>query len=163
MLHVAPERCLERQLRKSFDSLSVDLEPNRAMVLMDIRGMHFLDASFEAIVCNHVLEHIPEDRKAIAELYRVLKPEGWASIQVPIEGEITQEDLTVTQPEERERLYGQADHVRQYGSDFKFRLEEAGFSVSVFPKEEITSPIMLDRISVNCEREVWICSKKPTP
>jgi len=162
ILHVAPEECLERQLKRFFDYLSVDLEPDRAMALMDITDMQFPDGSFEAIVCNHVLEHIPEDRKAIAQLYRVLKPGGWASIQAPIKGEITQEDLSVTQPEARQRFYGQADHVRQYGSDFKFRLQEAGFSVSVFPKAEVMSPVMLKRISVECEREVWICSKKCT-
>lgn len=159
MLHVAPEEAIAHKLQQDYDYLSVDLDGNNVMQAMDIRAINLPDDRFDAIVCNHVLEHIPEDRKALAELYRVLKPGGWASIQVPIVGEITQEDLSITDPKERERLYGQFDHVRQYGKDFKLRLEEAGFKVLIIPKAECLSPDILEKLSVECETEVWICLK----
>jgi len=80
---------------------------------------------------HHVLEHIPDDKKAMSEILRVLKPSGWAILQVPILAEKTIEDPIVRSPEERERVYGQFDHVRAYGLDYKDRLEDAGFIVTV--------------------------------
>lgn len=159
MLHVAPEAAIAKKFQEDYDYLSVDLDGSNAMQAMDITAINIANGNFDAIVCNHVLEHIPEDRKALAELYRVLKPGGWASIQVPIMGETTQEDLSITDPQEREQLYGQSDHVRQYGKDFKLRLEEAGFKVLVIPKEELLNPDILAKISVESEIDVWICRK----
>jgi predicted SAM-dependent methyltransferase len=160
MLHVAPEACLGDRFKESFDYVSVDLKPGLASMAMDITAIQFPDESFDAIVCNHVLEHIPHDRKATAELYRVLKPGGWASIQVPMEGELTQEDLSITDPGQRQQLYGQSDHVRQYGSDFQLMLQDVGFHFWKFPKEELLSPQQMHQLSVECEREVWICLKE---
>jgi ubiquinone/menaquinone biosynthesis C-methylase UbiE len=130
------------------------------MIQMDVTRLDFPDESFDAIVCNHVLEHVPDDRKALAEFYRVLKKGGWASIQVPIEGEDTQENLSVSDPLERARLFGQSDHVRKYGRDFLFKLEDAGFSVEVVPKQRLLDSHTLNRISVACEDSVWISRKQ---
>jgi len=159
LLHVAPESCLADKFRNEYDYLSVDLNGERAMMAMDITAMTFADETFDAIVCNHVLEHIPNDKKAMQEVYRVLKPGGWASIQVPMKGEITQEDLSITDPNERLRLYGQEDHVRYYGSDFADRLRETGFAVLIIPKSDLLSPEELNRLSVDCEREVILSTK----
>jgi SAM-dependent methyltransferase len=135
VLHFAPERILERKLKEqpNLDYVTTDLDRPRAMVKADITDLPFPDASFDLILCSHVLEHVVEDRRAMRELYRVLRAEGWAIVLVPIDfGRAeTLEDPTVVAPAERERLFGQADHVRIYGRDFKQRLEEAGFSVRV--------------------------------
>lgn len=159
LLHVAPEPCLTARLKKIFEYISIDLDGLRAMMPMDISQLSFPDGYFDAIVCNHVLEHVPDDRKALSELYRVLKPGGWASIQVPIDGDLTQEDMSVTDPDERERRFGQHDHVRSYGRDFIGRLEDAGFLINVFPKAKLADEEMLKKISVECEDEIWICTK----
>lgn len=93
------------------------------------------------------------------ELYRVLKPGGWVSIQVPIKGDVTQEDLSITDPKECRRLYGQEDHVRYYGRDFAECLKEAGFEVLFIPKSDLLELGELERISVDLENEVVLCRK----
>ena len=160
LMHVAPEASLARRFRQDFDYLSVDISSDtKAMQVMDIRRIPLPDQTFDAIACHHVLEHIPEDAQALSELYRVLKPGGWASIQVPMAGDVTQEDLSITDPAVRQRLYGQPDHVRQYGRDFQQRLEAAGFQVQIYSKQAICTDESLERLSVECETEVWICLK----
>ena len=160
MLHVAPEPVLAKKFKQRFGQyISIDLDGERAMEAMDVTALAFADRCFDAIVCNHVLEHVPDDRKAIAELYRVLKPGGWGSIQVPMRGDVTHEDPGVTDPQERYRLYGQDDHVRQYRSDFIDRLCDAGFEVLVLAKQELLDPEMLERVSVACENEVVLVTK----
>ncbi len=158
-MHVAPESCLAEKFRKEYDYLSIDLDGKRAMMAMDLTATAFADEAFDAIVCNHVLEHVPNDKKALQELYRVLKPGGWASLQVPIKGDLTREDLSITDPKERLRLYGQEDHVRYYGHDFADRLQEAGFEVLLLPKSDLLASDELERISVACEYEVILCGK----
>lgn len=131
MLHVAPELSLAKKFKSLFDYLSVDMDASKAMKAADITRLGFPDNNFHAIVCNHVLEHVPSDRQAMSELYRVLKPGGWASLQVPRTESLTDEDPTVTDPQERLRRFGQEDHVRLYGKDYFDRLREAGFRVEV--------------------------------
>ncbi len=159
LLHVAPEPCLAEKFRQKYDYISIDLDGKKAMMAMDITAMTFDDNSFDAIVCNHVLEHIPDDKKAMKELCRVLKPGGWASIQVPIKGNVTQEDLSITDPKEKLRLYGQEDHVRYYGMDFIGRLKEAGFDVRSISKTDLLGTDEMERVSVALENEVILCGK----
>lgn len=102
---------------------------------------------------------MPGDRKALSEFIRVLKPGGWAVIQVPMEGEQTVEDPTVTDPMVGERKFGQVDHIRKYGQDFISRLCDAGFSVRIFKKEDVLSPDELMKLSVECETEVILSRK----
>jgi ubiquinone/menaquinone biosynthesis C-methylase UbiE len=135
VLHFAPERIFEAWLgsQPNLDYVSTDLERARAMVKADITDLPFPDDSFDVILCSHVLEHVMDDRKAMRELYRVLRSGGWALVLVPIDftRAETFEDPSVFAPADRERLFGQADHVRIYGRDFMARLEEAGFTVRV--------------------------------
>jgi SAM-dependent methyltransferase len=135
VLHFAPERIFEEWLgsQPNLDYVSTDLERPRAMVKADITELPFPDDSFDVILCSHVLEHVVEDRKAMRELYRVLRPGGWALVLVPIDFSRSEtfEDPTIVTPADRERLFGQDDHVRLYGRDFTARLEEAGFTVRV--------------------------------
>ena len=107
--------------------------------IIDIQNIPYEDNYFDLIYCSHILEHVPDDRKAIQELYRVLKPGGTALILVPINGiafelpydeNKTLEDERINTDELREKYYGQFDHVRLYGKDFKQRLIESGFKVS---------------------------------
>ena len=159
MLHVAPEQCLADIFIKEYEYVSIDLDKEKAMLAMDLSVLAFKDKSFDAIVCNHVLEHILDDKKAINELYRVLKPGGWASIQVPISGDVTQENLFITDPKERQRLYGLEDHVRSYGKDFALLLRDAGFKVSQILKNDLLGDNELSLISVGCETEVLIATR----
>jgi len=136
VLHVAPEFQLSEVLKKqpTIDYLTADLRSPQAMVKMDISAIQFPDEHFDGIVCNHVLEHILDDSRAMAELHRVLRPQGWAILQVPISLTLdhTYEDFSITTPVEREAAFGQHDHVRIYARDYQERLEHVGFKVNVF-------------------------------
>lgn len=126
VLHFAPERRISGRLRSGATRryVGVDLDPV-GDVSLDICRLPFTDRSFDQIVCCHVLEHIPDDRTALSELARVLRPNGVAVIQVPIgPGPTTDEDFDLG-PEERTSRYGQADHVRLYGVDLVERLQNA--------------------------------------
>ena len=137
VLHVAPEAVIQRILRSEpdVDYTSIDLSSPIAMERMDITRLRFEDSRFDAIICLHVLEHVPDDRTAMAELFRVLKPGGWAILETPLDLDMaeTEEDPSVVSPRERERLYGQPDHVRRYGRDLLDRLAEAGFAARLDP------------------------------
>ena len=160
MLHVAPEPVLAKKFDQRFDEfVSIDVDGKRSMEAMDVTALAFADRCFDAIVCNHVLEHVPDDGPAIAEPYRVLRPGGWGSIQVPMRGDVTHEDPSVTDSRERRRLYGQEDHVRQYGGDFIDRLRDAGFEVLILSKQELLDADRLDRLSVACEDEVVLVTR----
>jgi len=136
LLHVAPSKSVETVLRtrQSIDYLTAGLGNPNVMVNMDITEIQYSDNSFDAILCNHVLEYIVDDRRAMAELYRVLKPGGWAILQVPISMalERTQEDFSITTAEGQEQAFGLAGHVRLYARDYKDRLKQTGFRVTVF-------------------------------
>jgi SAM-dependent methyltransferase len=142
MLHVAPELCFQRRLGRRLGRgyLTADLSNPRAAVRMDITDIQYPDASFDVILCSHVLEHVTDDRRAMRELHRVLKPGGWAVLLVPITAETTFEDPVITDPAERLRAFGQQDHMRCYGPDFVDRLREAGFSVTVATARDLTAP-----------------------
>jgi predicted SAM-dependent methyltransferase len=135
LLHFAPEISLQRLLTvdTNIDYLSVDADPTRAMQQEDITNLSFADGSFDAIVCLHVLEHVPDDQKAMSELYRILADGGFALLDVPIDYKraTTYENSAVTTPGDREKIFWHRDHVRLYGRDFAQKLEKAGFKVKV--------------------------------
>lgn len=161
MLHIAPEPCLTKRFRKTFDYLSVDLDGSKAMCAADITRLEFPDNYFNAVVCNHVLEHIPDDRRAMAEVFRVLRPGGWASLQVPRTEGTTDEDPRVTDSEERTRRFGQSDHVRLYGRDYFDRLREAGFEVTIQTWKDFLQPADADCYVLPVPEEM-ILGWKPT-
>jgi len=136
LLHVAPEPALSAYIEQhsNIDYLTADIDLKSVMVKMDITEINYPDRSFDVIICNHVLEHIIDDRKAMNELYRVLKSGGWGILQVPmsISLDTTYEDFSITDPSEREQVFGQLDHVRIYAMDFVDRLKESGFQVNPF-------------------------------
>lgn len=137
ILHIAPEPSLSALLlrMKNPDYVTGDLMNPRAMVRIDVTKIPYDDGHFDAVICNHVLEHVPDDSKAMGELFRVLKPGGRAVLQVPLSASAaeTYEDDSITGPAEREAAFGQFDHVRIYGhADYPERLRQAGFEVTIF-------------------------------
>ena len=109
---------------KNIDYTTGDLISPWADVKFDVHDIPFEENVYDVVVCNHVLEHVEDDHKVMTEFYRIMKPGGWGIFQVPIDNNNpnTEEDNSVTDPKERERLYGQDDHVRQYGLDYGRRL-----------------------------------------
>lgn len=130
LLHLAPERALQAHLAAAdLEYVSADLDSPLAEVSADVTDLPFEDASFDVVLCSHVLEHVPDDRRALAELYRVLALGGLAVIAVPITAERTFEDATIVEPSDRLRAFGQEDHVRRCGPDYRDRVTAAGFVV----------------------------------
>jgi len=134
VLHIAPEICFIKRFEKIHGDhyITADLESPLAKVKMDIHQMPFADNEFDVAFCNHVMEHVDDDIRAMKEIYRVLKPGGWAIIQVPFFHPVaaeTFEDSSITDPHQRESIFGQSDHVRLYGRDYADRLRSAGFEV----------------------------------
>ena len=131
VLHIAPEQEFLRKFKKmkNLDYTSADLFSPIVDVKADILDLPFEDESFDVIFCNHVLEHIIDDKKAMSELYRVMKKGGWGILQVPMKNSLekTYEDFTITDPKERQKHFGQYDHVRWYGMDYFDRLKSVGF------------------------------------
>ena len=134
VLHIAPEQCFIDLFRKqqNLDYITADLYSPLADVKANILALPFEDHSFDVVFCNHVLEHIIDDQKAMSELYRVMKKGGFGIFQVPqdLSLHVTYEDFTITDPKEKANHFGQYDHVRIYGQDYFNRLEEVGFNVN---------------------------------
>ena len=131
VLHVAPEPCFMKRFEKLHGDgyITADIESPLAKVKMDIHNIPFEANTFDVVLCNHVLEHVQNDIKAMSEINRVLKPGGWAIMQVPFFSpvpDVTFEDILITDPREREKRFGQDDHVRMFGKDYTKRIEKAG-------------------------------------
>jgi len=131
VLHIAPEHCFMNRFEKQHGEgyITADIESPLAKVKMDIHQIPFEDNTFDVVLCNHVLEHVQDDIKAMSEIRRVLRPGGWAIMQIPFFSpvpEVTFEDHTITDPREREKIFGQDDHVRLFGKDYSKRIERAG-------------------------------------
>ena len=147
LLHFAPEQAFYQRFKKldHITYTTTDLNSPLADVKADICHLPFDDDTFDVILCNHVLEHIPDDAKAMQELYRVMKPGGWGIFQIPqdLKREQTFEDNTITDRKERARIFGQYDHVRIYGRDYFDKLRSVGFKVeevdytNTLPKEDV--------------------------
>jgi len=133
VLHFAPEQAFYKRFKKmsNLDYVTTDLNSPLADIKADICSLPFDDNSFDVIFCNHVLEHIPDDNKAMEELYRVLKAGGIGIFQIPqdLSREKTFEDDSITDKKERQKIFGQYDHVRIYGRDYFDKLRGIGFKV----------------------------------
>jgi len=158
MLHVAPEPIIERNLRHLFGKhyLTADLFSTHVDVKMDITNIPFPNQSFAAIFCSHVLEHVVDDKRAMREFRRILKADGWAIFLVPVTADKTFEDPSVVDPKERLRLFGQEDHLRRYGPDFKERLEHSGFRVEHIRSSDFLSPPEIRKMAV-AHRDIYLC------
>jgi SAM-dependent methyltransferase len=152
---------LEKRLGSRY--VSADLSSPDVMVRLDIVRSPFCDGSFDAIICNHVLEHVPDDRAAMRELLRLLKPGGWALLQVPIGLSLAEtfEDPTITTPEAREAAFGQRDHVRIYANDYEQRLESAGFRVDVQSFAAELARVEAARYGLDTREKLYVCRKAP--
>lgn len=161
LLYFAPD-ALERKLKSSpnLTYISTDLGSPEAMIHMDITDIPFSNHSFDFIICSHVLEHVPDDNKAMNELYRILKPGGRAILMVPIELDraTTLEDPSIVDRKARERLFGQHDHVRRYGRDFITRLEQAGFIVRQEQYAQELDSLAIKKYSLSKDEVIFSCS-----
>lgn len=162
LLHVSPKYALSRRFIKmpNLDYVGVDRDgrPNIRQKV-DITAIPFDANTFDAIICIHVLEHIEQDRQAMRELFRVLKPEGWAVISVPLRlDQKTFEDPTIVAPEERQRAFGEEQHVRVYGYDLTERLEECGFQVQLDLSKNI-DPRTRDKYGLLDNENIFYCTK----
>lgn len=173
ILHIAPEEWLKKLFLslpnieyvsgvKGVKNMGFYYDPKT--LELDLTDIKMSDESFDTIICSHVLEHIPDDKKAMSEIYRVLKPGGWAILQVPHSPilEDTFEDANIIFPKERVKSFGQFDHVRIYGKDYKNRLEKAGFHVEIFnPNNEEWGKSYVEKYALNQKENLFI-AHKPT-
>lgn len=163
VLHLAPEQCFLSLFKKmtNLDYTTADLYSPIVDVKADILELPFESDLFDVVFCNHVLEHIQDDHKAMSELYRVMKPGGWGIFQIPqdMSREQTYEDCSITDPQERAHHFGQYDHVRIYGKDYFDRLRKAGFGVKEVDYASLLSPEQVERYRLAKGEILPVCNK----
>lgn len=167
LLHVAPEPAFQDRLRGApgVDYTSFDKTSELADVHGDLTELPFPDASFDAILCLHVLDYVADDARAMRELRRVLAPGGFAVIQIPIDlsRETTDEDTSVTDPAEQLRRFRLEGHVRVYGRDYVQRLERAGFAVKTIPYPQNLGPNATRRYALPGDEPIFLCRPALSP
>ena len=164
ILHIAPELCFIKRFKKIHGAqyVTADLESPLADVKLDVLDMPFENSTFEVVLCNHVMEHVSDDFKAMSEIYRVLKPGGWAIIQVPLFyplKEHTYEDDTIVDSSSREKAFGQSDHVRMYGKDYSDRLRSQGFEVTEDWMAKSMPAELANRYALPFDEPIFYCKK----
>ena len=163
VLHIAPEQCFLDifKKQKNLDYITSDLESPIADVKADICNLPFKENEFDVVFCNHVLEHIATDEKAMQELYRVLKPGGFGIFQIPqdLNRAITFEDDSITDKKERAKIFGQYDHVRVYGRDYFNKLRAVGFKVDEVDYTKKIAPERLERFCLMKHEILPVCYK----
>jgi SAM-dependent methyltransferase len=170
MLHIAPEYAFLRRLSKmsGLRYVTGDFDSALASHQLDVMDIPFGAESFDFLICNHVLEHVEDDRLALAEIHRVLKPGGWAILMCPVDHRraTTLEDPAAVTPEDRHRVFGQSDHVRLYGRDYADRLAEVGFAVRADRYLDGFDERAIGRLGLRREQdeafgeeEIFLCTK----
>lgn len=163
MLHIAPEQPFLGRFRnmKHLDLTTADLFSPLADVHCDIQAMPFANRSFDVIFCNHVLEHVADDMKAMRELYRVMRPGGFGIFQVPVDEsrKSTFEDPSITSENDREQHFWQKDHVRLYGLDYPDRLRAAGFNVQRIDMADEVGEELSERFRLGHADNVYRCDR----
>jgi SAM-dependent methyltransferase len=165
LLHFAPEWCFRHVPRPpGLRYVTTDLDPAKGDLPLDIRALDLPDASFGAIVCSHVLEHVDRDRDALAELRRVVAPDGWVLLMVPqdLDRAETFEDPAIVAPEARRAAYWQHDHVRLYGRDFADRVRAAGFAVETVVMSDELGPAAAARHGLIAQDLIHLCRPVPS-
>lgn len=161
ILHIAPEEALRRAFHRlpGVGYVSMDLYAADVLVRADVGRLPFDSGTFDLVYCSHVLEHIPDDRAAMQELWRVLRPGGIAIILTPLWDKPTFEDASITDPVERERLFGQFDHVRWYGFDIVDRLTDSGFAVQTMRAGDMADAKAIVRFGLDETDVLFVCTK----
>jgi predicted SAM-dependent methyltransferase len=163
VLHFAPEQAFYKRFRKqkNLDYTTTDLNSPLADVKADICNLPFKDEEFDVILCNHVLEHIPDDTKAMQELYRILKKGGMVILQIPqdLSRETTFEDNSIIDRKERAKIFGQYDHVRIYGRDYFDKLRSVGFTVVEEDYTKKITPELVEKYRLAPGEIIPICFK----
>lgn len=164
VLHIAPELCFMEPFEQLHGEkyITADLESPLAKVKLDVHQMPFKDNRFDVAFCNHVMEHVHDDIQAMKEIHRVLKPNGWAILQIPLFHPLpdeTYEDHSITDPKEREKAFGQDDHVRLYGKDYALRLRSAGFQVNEDNFIASLSTADQKRFALPTDEPIFFCRK----
>jgi SAM-dependent methyltransferase len=159
ILHFAPERAVVRRMRGNPLYESADLHQPGVTHRVDITEVPLAEAEYDVVIAHHVLEHIPDDRQAMRELFRLLKPGGVAVLSVPLNAsrQQTYENAAVTASGERHAHFSAEDHRRYYGLDFSDRLAEAGFRPSAFrmsPEDEVRYGLQRDEWLTIAEKPV---------
>jgi SAM-dependent methyltransferase len=163
VLHIAPEQCFYGRFKgmENLDYTSADIESPIADLHFDIQNIPLDDQSYDIVICNHVLEHVEDDIKAMKELYRILKKGGMGIFQIPqdLDRETTYEDKSIVSPEDREKHFGQYDHVRLYGKDYFQRLRSVGFDVEEIDYTKKLSRELIERYCLASGEILPICRK----
>ncbi len=163
MLHFAPEHCFYKtfKLQPNLSYISADLDSPRAMVKVDITRIPYADDHFDIVISSHVLEHIPDDIKAMKELYRVANNRVESIHLAPIDytRDKTFEDVSIDTPEKKQQYYGHHDHKRIYGKDYAERLRSVGFIVEVFEPLDYLSAAEMMRYGVDITEKIYCCTK----
>lgn len=164
VLHIAPEQCFYSKFKKqkNIEYLTGDLVSPLADMHFDLHHIPLENNRFDVVFCNHVLEHVDDALQCMKEIYRVMKPGGWAIMQVPMDytRAETYEDKTITSPEEREKHFWQKDHVRLFGMDYPKWLENAGFTVQEYNINDKFDSTFIDRNRLIKEEMLYIAQKK---
>jgi len=164
VLHIAPEYCFIKPFKKlnNLDYITADLISPWADVKLDVQNIPFPDSNFDVVICNHVLEHVDDDRKAMSEMLRVMKNDGFGIFQVPLDNSIenTLEDKSINTPELREKHYKQRDHLRLYGRDYGKILREVGFDVTEDNYVNTFSDELVKRYALPKDEILYICRKR---
>lgn len=162
-LHIAPFPYFIHKLKKNkkLNYITADLNQPNVMIKVDISNTKFKSNLFDSILCIHVLEHVKEDKKAILELNRILKYKGWAIFMVPIDRKLekTFDDPSITDPKERLKHFGQENHLRLYGTDFKENLKKGGFMVKRYLCKEILNSFEIQKYGLIRNEEIYYCRK----
>ncbi len=163
MLHIAPEQCFYKifKAQSNLAYTTGDYNSPIADVHFDLHKAPFGDNSFDVILCNHVLEHVEDADQCMRELYRMMKPGGWGIFQVPLDTTrtVTYEDKSITSPEQRELHFWQKDHVRLFGLDYKDKLANAGFKVTVDDFVNTLGEDLVERYRLPAGEMIYFCEK----
>ena len=162
ILHFAPEQCFHKFFKSFFKNYTTtDLNSPIVDIKADICNLPFNDNSYDYILCNHVLEHIYDDEKAMKEIFRVLNKNGIAILQVPIDikSNLTQEGRDIDDKEVRSKLFGQYDHLRMYGLDYFKKLKKVGFNVKNIDYLSKLSKDEVEKFSLTNAGTIPVCIK----